>query len=70
MVFIRPKILRDGTEATIATNAKYNYVRDIQAGKSGTKIPQMRGDKRPIIPPLESYEEENQATESSDDSGE
>ncbi len=30
MVFIRPRILRDGVDAAIETNAKYNYVRDQQ----------------------------------------
>ena len=30
MVFIRPRILRDGIEAAIETNAKYNYMRDQQ----------------------------------------
>ena len=30
MVFIRPKILRDGLAAAIATDAKYNYIRDEQ----------------------------------------
>ncbi|MFQ6004187.1 MAG: type II secretion system protein GspD, partial [Woeseia sp.] len=69
MVFIRPKILRDGTQAAIATNAKYNYVRDVQMQR-GTNVPQMRGVDRPVIPPLESYEEEKQAIESADDSGE
>jgi general secretion pathway protein D len=27
MVFIRPRILRDGVDAAIETNAKYNYIR-------------------------------------------
>ncbi|MFQ5547220.1 MAG: type II secretion system secretin GspD [Woeseia sp.] len=69
MVFIRPKILRDGSQAAIATNAKYNYVRDVQMQR-GTNVPQMRGVDRPVIPPLESFEEEKQAIESADDSGE
>ena len=30
MVFIRPKILRDGFATALATNAKYNYIRDEQ----------------------------------------
>ena len=30
MVFIRPRILRDGVDAAIETNAKYNYIREQQ----------------------------------------
>ena len=30
MVFIRPKILRDGLAAAIETDAKYNYIRQEQ----------------------------------------
>lgn len=70
MVFIRPKILRDGTEATIATNSKYNYVRAIQLDAAGSGVPQMRDATRPVIPPLESFEEEAKAIDSADDSGE
>ncbi len=69
MVFIRPTILRDGTEASFATHAKYNYVRDLQLSR-GTNIPLMMGTDRPVIPPLESYEEEAKAIDSADDSGE
>ena len=70
MVFIRPTILRDGTQAAIATNAKYNYVRDLQMGDGSSNVPQMRNAERPVIPPLESYEEEANALKSADDSGE
>jgi general secretion pathway protein D len=69
MVFIRPTILRDGTEATNATHAKYNYTRDLLMGR-GTNVPQMIGEERPTIPPLESYEEQKKALDSAtDDSG-
>jgi general secretion pathway protein D len=30
MFFIRPTILRDGTQAAFETGAKYNYIRDLQ----------------------------------------
>ena len=68
MVFIRPTILRDGTEATNATHAKYNYTRNLLM-QGGTNVPQMIGEDRPMIPPLESYEEEAKAIDSTDDSG-
>jgi len=53
MVFIRPRILRDGSQATLETGAKYNYIREIQRGGS---VPQMPGAERPVIPPLEEFE--------------
>ncbi len=70
MIFIRPTILRDGTQAAIATHAKYNYVRDVQLSGGGSNVRQMRNAERPVIPPLESYEEAANAIKSADDSGE
>ncbi|MEM9057151.1 MAG: type II secretion system protein GspD, partial [Pseudomonadota bacterium] len=52
MVFLRPKILRNGTQATYETNQKYDYIRDLQLG-SGGPIPLMRDAERPVIPPFE-----------------
>ena len=52
MVFIRPRILRDGVDAMIETNAKYNYIRDQQLGKD--KVPLMPGERQPTLPSLES----------------
>ena len=47
MVFIRPKILRDGVQTAIETNSKYNYMRDIQ----------LRGGNatggQPVLPPID-----------------
>ncbi|MDZ7768478.1 MAG: hypothetical protein U5K38_05115 [Woeseiaceae bacterium] len=57
MVFIRPKILRDGAAAAFETDSKYNYIRDVQQGRDDSKIPWMRGVERPVIPPLESFED-------------
>ena len=37
MVFIRPKILRDGLAAAIATDAKYNYIRNEQLKAASTQ---------------------------------
>ncbi|MEX0708617.1 MAG: type II secretion system secretin GspD [Woeseia sp.] len=57
MVFIRPKILRDGAAAAFETDSKYNYIRDVQQGRDDSKIPWMRGVERPVIPPLDSFED-------------
>jgi general secretion pathway protein D len=57
MVFIRPKILRDGVQTAIETNAKYNYIRDEQraAGRSKTEIlPLLPFTKEPVLPPIPS----------------
>ena len=54
MVFIRPRILRDGVDAAIETNAKYNYIRDQQLNYKKGKVPLMPGERQPTLPPLES----------------
>jgi general secretion pathway protein D len=54
MVFIRPRILRDGVDAAIETNAKYNYIRDQQRNQNKGKVPLMPGESQPTLPPLES----------------
>ena len=69
MVFIRPTILRDGTQAAFATNAKYNYVRDVQLNSRDPNIPQIHGIESPVIPQLEP-EEQVKAAKSDDDSDE
>jgi len=53
MVFIRPRILRDGVDAAIETNAKYNYVRDQQLERGKGRVPLMIGERQPTLPALE-----------------
>ena len=53
MVFIRPRILRDGVDAAIETNAKYNYIRDQQLNYKKGKVPLMPGERQPTLPALE-----------------
>jgi general secretion pathway protein D len=53
MVFIRPRILRDGVDAAIETNAKYNYIRDQQLKHNKGKVPLMPGERQPTLPALE-----------------
>lgn len=55
MVFIRPKILRDGVTTAIETNAKYNFIRDQQqkAGSDpGEILPLIPFNKDPLLPPI------------------
>ena len=52
MVFIRPTILRDSTEARFETNAKYQYLRDLQLEAAEEPIPLMRDVERPLLPEL------------------
>jgi general secretion pathway protein D len=55
MVFIRPKILRDGVSTAIETGAKYNFIRDEQraAGRPKTELlPLLPYTKEPRLPPL------------------
>jgi general secretion pathway protein D len=51
MVFIRPKILRDGTDTAIATGDKYNFMRSEQ-GKQGKGITLLPGERQPVLPVL------------------
>jgi general secretion pathway protein D len=53
MVFIRPRILRDGIDSAIESNAKYNYLRDQQLGKSDGRVPLMPRERQPTLPALE-----------------
>ncbi len=52
MVFIRPRVVRTAEQAAIETNAKYNYLRNLQLEKKGGKVQLMPGETRPTLPPL------------------
>ena len=55
MVFIRPKILRDGLAAAIETDAKYNYMRQEQLRGAPPKtevLPLIPFTSQPTLPPL------------------
>jgi general secretion pathway protein D len=54
MMFIRPKILRDGQQAAYQTDSKYNYMRDQQTqyNKGEFEIPLLPGVKKPKLDPL------------------
>ena len=52
MVFIRPKILRDGVQTSFETDAKYNYIRDEQKRMNKTELlPLLPGVKKPTLEP-------------------
>lgn len=53
MVFIKPTILRDNTQAVFETNAKYNYIRDQQLGIKPRNPRLMPFTNRPALPPIE-----------------
>ena len=55
MVFIRPKILRDGFATAIETNSKYNYIREEQRATMRPKteiLPLIPFTKEPLLPPI------------------
>ena len=54
MVFIQPRILRDGLDAALETNQKYNYIRDEQRrlGPQREILPLLPGEPRAELPPL------------------
>jgi general secretion pathway protein D len=53
MIFMRPKILRDATQAAYQTDSKYNYMRDEQQryNKGELDVPLLPGQKKPLLPP-------------------
>jgi general secretion pathway protein D len=57
MVFIRPKILRNGTQSALETNAKYNYMREQQGQRREDEVQLMPKARRPVLPPLEEVSE-------------
>jgi general secretion pathway protein D len=55
MVFLRPKILRDGLAAAIETDAKYNYIRNEQLKATRPKsevLPLLPFTPEPILPAI------------------
>ena len=58
LVFIKPKILRDQAQTAIETNAKYNYIRDLQRQKRENDVAIMPGEQRPVLPPIETYRQD------------
>ncbi|MCH7821865.1 MAG: type II secretion system secretin GspD [Proteobacteria bacterium] len=64
LIFIRPTILRDSSQTILETNAKYNYIRNIQQGNRGTSVQLMPGQQRPMLPPLDLYNQPRPDTES------
>jgi general secretion pathway protein D len=53
MVFIRPKILMDGDQVAAETEAKYNYLRGIQTGRTKGRAPMLPGERQPTLPAME-----------------
>ena len=54
VVFISPTILRDARDAYLETNAKYQYIRELQIGRGGD-VMMMPDEIPPAIPPLEEF---------------
>ena len=67
MIFIRAEILRDASQTAMETNAKYNFIREVQRGNQGNDVALMPGQNRPMLPPLSS--EQVQKQEGSMDNG-
>jgi len=53
MIFIRPKILRDGNAAAYLTDSKYNYMLDQQKryNKGEMDVPILPKHEKPLMPP-------------------
>jgi hypothetical protein len=46
-------VIRDGIDAALETNAKYNYIRDQQLKRNKGKVTLMPGERQPTLPSLE-----------------
>lgn len=52
LVFIKPTILRNGVQASIETNSKYNFIRELQMERNDGKVTLQPGEKQPVLPEL------------------
>ena len=53
MIFLRPKIMRDASQAAYETDLKYNYMQDQQRSFEHREIPPLLpGEHQPKLPPL------------------
>jgi general secretion pathway protein D len=53
MIFLRPKIMRDPSQAAYETDSKYNYMQDQQRSFERREIPPLLpGEHQPRLPPL------------------
>jgi hypothetical protein len=52
MVFIRPTILHDETDARFQTSAKYKYIQELQRQMNDSNKPLIRKGERPEVPPF------------------
>jgi general secretion pathway protein D len=52
MVFIRAKILNSGAQTAVETQAKYDYIREQEAGRSRGKVQLLPGERQPQLPAL------------------
>lgn len=52
LVFIKPTILRNGVQASFATDSKYNFIRDLQLQRNDGKASLQPGERQPLLPEL------------------
>ena len=67
LVFIRAKILRDASQMSIETNAKYNSIQEILQGNREAGVALMPDQERPVLPPLEETQNQDQSDEASEE---
>jgi general secretion pathway protein D len=67
LVFIRAKILRDSAQMSVETNAKYNSIQQILQGNREAGVSLMPNQERPVLPPLEEYQQGDQNSEAGEE---
>jgi hypothetical protein len=53
MVFIKPTILRDGSEVATETNSKYNFMRNLQLQQNSGRVPLQPDEHQPLLPSID-----------------
>jgi len=67
LVFIRATILRNASQMSIETNAKYRSIQTILQGNQEAGVALMPGQDRPMLPPLEEKQQQEQSFDASEE---
>jgi general secretion pathway protein D len=68
MIFIRAEILRSASDSALETNAKYNFIRNVQQGNLDNDVALMPGTSRPVLPSLDESQIQREQPPASEDS--
>jgi general secretion pathway protein D len=67
LIFIRATILRNASQMSIETNAKYRSIQTVLQGNQEEGVALMPGQDRPMLPPLEEKQQQEQSFDASEE---